>query len=123
MAAISRLQQIRKLKTAIRLKKYTANLTQKSLAASQKISFLSLKNGQLKTTVKRIYFYVCDLRSQGGGKMTQSRLSSFIKTRKTTAGVQDDARDREFGDSSVETPTEGKLYCCVRAKCHGWIYF
>ena len=70
------------------------------------------KDGQLKTTARRIYFYVCSPGQQGGGggkKLTQSRLSSFIKTRKTTAGDQDDTRNRELGDSVVETPTEGQL--------------
>ena len=71
---------------------------------------LRSKDGQLKTTARRIYFYVCNPGQQEGGKkLTQSRLSSFIKTRKTTAGVQDDTRKRELGDSLVETPTEGQL--------------
>ena len=69
------------------------------------------KEGQLKTTSKRVYFYVCGPRPKLGEEkiLKQSRLSSFIKTKKTTAEVQDDTNDREFGDSEVKTPTEGKL--------------
>ena len=50
------------------------------------------KDGQLKTTARRIYFYVCNPGQQGGGggkKLTQTRLS--------------------LGDSEVLTPTEGKI--------------
>ena len=70
------------------------------------------KDGVLKTTARRIYFYVCNPGQQGGGggkKYTQTRLSSFIQKRKTTAGDQEDTRNRELGDSVVETPTEGQL--------------
>ena len=70
------------------------------------------KDGQLKTTAKRIYFYVCSPGQQGGGgakKWTQTRLSSFVQKRKTTAVDQEDTENRKLGASEVETPTEGQL--------------
>ena len=70
------------------------------------------KDGQLKTTAKRIYFYVCSPGQQGGGgakKWTQTRLSSFVQKRKTTAVDQEDTENRKLGASEVKTPTEGQL--------------
>ena len=42
-------------------------------------------------------------------KWTQTRLSSFVKKRKTTAVDQEDTENRKLGASEVETPTEGQL--------------
>ena len=62
------------------------------------------EEGRLKTTAKRLYFYVCGPKPSGGGekkKLKQSRLSSFIKTKKTAAEGQEDTKDREVGDSDI----------------------
>ena len=70
------------------------------------------KEGQLKTTAKRVYFYVCGPRPKGGDekkKLKQSRLSSFIKTKKTTAENNEDTNNREVGIPDILTPTEGKI--------------
>ena len=64
------------------------------------------EDGVKKTNIGREYFYTCDLAPQGGGKMRQSRLSSFVKT---STKRQEDTVDRELGnDFLIDTPTEGK---------------
>ena len=70
------------------------------------------EEGRLKTTAKRLYFYVCGPKPNGGGeknKLKQSRLSSFIKTKKTTAENDEDTSNREVGIPDILTPTEGKI--------------
>ena len=37
------------------------------------------EDGVKKTNIGREYFYTCDLAPQGGGRLRQSRLSSFVK--------------------------------------------
>ena len=69
--------------------------------------------GRLKTTAKRLYFYVCGPKPSGGGEkkiLKQSSLSSFLKTtKKTTAETDEDTNNREVGIPDIVTPTEGNI--------------